>query len=83
MPGAERLRDCAVLEDLMKKQQAADKWHAAICATPAVFLEAKGLINGKKATAHPAFSDNLKNQQYVTMPSFFLFVYDVISIEYE
>ena len=33
MPGAERLRDCQPLTDLVAKQKAADKLHAAICAT--------------------------------------------------
>jgi putative intracellular protease/amidase len=42
MPGAERLRDSAVLMDLVKKQQQADKLHAAICATPAVAFEPNG-----------------------------------------
>lgn len=37
----------------------------AICATPAVFLEAKGMLQGKKATAHPAFADKLSNQAAV------------------
>ena len=41
MPGAERLRDCAVLEQLVKKQRDAGKPYAAICATPYVFLETK------------------------------------------
>jgi hypothetical protein len=36
MPGAERLRDCAVLEELLRAQSSAGKPVAAICATPAV-----------------------------------------------
>lgn len=42
MPGAERLRDSAVLIDMLKKQQGADKLYAAICATPAVAFEPNG-----------------------------------------
>jgi 4-methyl-5(b-hydroxyethyl)-thiazole monophosphate biosynthesis len=65
MPGAERLRDCKPLEDLMRKQRDAGKHYAAICATPAVFFTAKGLIEpGQAATAHPAFSDKLANQRW-------------------
>jgi 4-methyl-5(b-hydroxyethyl)-thiazole monophosphate biosynthesis len=65
MPGAERLRDSTVLNDLLVKQQAAGKMYAAICATPAVFFEEKGLLQGKRATAHPAFADKLNNQAAV------------------
>ena len=42
MPGAERLRDSQPLADLVAKQKAADKLHAAICATPAVAFEPQG-----------------------------------------
>lgn len=42
MPGAERLRDSQPLTDLVAKQKAADKLHAAICATPAVAFEPQG-----------------------------------------
>lgn len=59
MPGAERLRDSEALIGLLDKQAAAGKAHAAICATPAVALEPRGFLKGKKATAHPAFTDKL------------------------
>ncbi|KAI7840257.1 hypothetical protein COHA_006039 [Chlorella ohadii] len=65
MPGAERLRDSQPLTDLVAKQKAADKFHAAICATPAVAFEPQGILAGKRATAHPAFSDKLSNQEAV------------------
>lgn len=42
MPGAERLRDSQPLTDLVAQQKAADKFHAAICATPAVAFEPQG-----------------------------------------
>ncbi len=63
MPGAERLRDCSILETMVRAQQESGRMHAAICATPAVFLEAKGLLKGKRATAHPAFSDKLSDKR--------------------
>ena len=50
---------------MLKQQAAADRWHAAICASPAVVLETKGLLKGKKATAHPAFTDKLTDQRCV------------------
>ncbi|EFN54213.1 hypothetical protein CHLNCDRAFT_135695 [Chlorella variabilis] len=65
MPGAERLRDSAALTELVAKQKAANKLHAAICATPAVAFEPQGVLAGKKATAHPAFSAKLTNQAAV------------------
>lgn len=66
MPGAERLRDSTILNDLVKQQQASGGLYAAICATPAVFFESKGILQGAKATAHPAFSDKLSNQAAVS-----------------
>lgn len=65
MPGAERLRDCQPLTDLVRRQAEAGKRYAAICATPAVAFEPHGLLAGKTATAHPAFSDRLSNQSSV------------------
>lgn len=65
MPGAERLRDSTELNRLLQEQQASGGLYAAICATPAVFLEAKGMLAGKQATAHPAFADKLSNQAAV------------------
>lgn len=62
MPGAERLRDSEPLVEAMRAQRDAGRLHAAICATPAVFLEAKGLLEGRRATAHPAFSGQLRDQ---------------------
>ena len=41
MPGAEKLRDCAVLEKMTRAQCDAGKMYAAICATPAVFFEVR------------------------------------------
>ena len=63
MPGAERLRDSRTLTELLEQQQAADRFYSAICAAPAVVLESKGLLKGKKATSHPGFSDKLSDQR--------------------
>ncbi len=63
MPGAERLRDSEPLNDLLQSQMKAGRLYAAICATPYVFFQGKGLLDGKPATAHPAFSDGLKDQR--------------------
>ena len=63
MPGAERLRDSTSLKDLLKQQQAADRFVTAICAAPAVVLEAQGFLQGKKATSHPGFTDKLSDKR--------------------
>jgi len=53
MPGAEHLRDCKTLVELMKHQQAAQKLYAAICASPAVALVPHGLAKAG-STCYPA-----------------------------
>ena len=63
MPGAERLRDNETLAELLWEQHETGRFVTAICAAPAVVLEAKGYLKGKKATAHPAFSDKLSDQR--------------------
>ncbi|KAG1677249.1 hypothetical protein FOA52_013448 [Chlamydomonas sp. UWO 241] len=66
MPGAEHLRDCAELEAMVRAQKDAGRLYAALCATPVVFLQVKGLLaDGAKATAHPAFSGKLPDQSVV------------------
>jgi 4-methyl-5(b-hydroxyethyl)-thiazole monophosphate biosynthesis len=65
MPGAERLRDCEDLQQMQLAQKEEGRTWAAICASPAVVLESKGLLQGKAATCHPAFSDKLSNQSHV------------------
>ncbi len=64
IPGAENLKNSAVLAELLKKQNSEDKLYGAICASPAVVLGHHGLLEGKNATCHPAFADQLKSQQH-------------------
>jgi protein deglycase len=59
--GAERMRDCAPLIDALRAQKASGALYGAICASPAVVLEAHGLL-GVPATAHPAFTAKLTDQ---------------------
>lgn len=60
MPGAEHLRDSAILTDLLKEQKADGRLYAAICASPAVVLAKHGLLEGKNnVTCHPAMHDQL------------------------
>lgn len=59
LPGAEYLRDCDVLTDMLKKQTRQEKLFAAICASPATVFSHHGLIGDKKATCHPSLADKL------------------------
>jgi len=53
MPGAEHLRDSGELIRLLKAQEEAGRWYAAICASPAVALLPHGLVSQRKTTCHP------------------------------
>ncbi len=66
MPGAEHLRDCHELIDMLRVQAAAGRWYAAICAAPAVTLQQHDLLKGKRATCYPAFMEQLDAATRVT-----------------
>jgi 4-methyl-5(b-hydroxyethyl)-thiazole monophosphate biosynthesis len=53
LPGAEHLRDCPELIEMLKQQKNSNGLYAAICASPAVALLPHGLLEGKKATCYP------------------------------
>ncbi len=57
--GAEHLRDSKPLIALLKKQESAGKWFAAICASPAKVFQPYGLLNGRKATCFPSYISDL------------------------
>jgi 4-methyl-5(b-hydroxyethyl)-thiazole monophosphate biosynthesis len=61
MPGATNLRDCGVLESMVKKQASDGRPYAAICAAPAVVLGSWGLLKGLKATCYPTFMEQLSS----------------------
>jgi len=50
-PGVKRLRADARVAEIVRRQQAAGRWIAAICAGPAVLHDA-GLLAGRRYTAH-------------------------------
>lgn len=62
MPGAERLRDCETLVNLLKAQSEKKKVTAAVCASPAVIFAAHGLLP-ENATCYPVpkFKDMIPN----------------------
>lgn len=59
LPGAEYLRDSKCLDNLIKNQAGSGRLLGAICASPAVVLEPKGILTGINATCHPACSSPL------------------------
>ena len=62
LPGAENLRDCTPLIDMLKSQKQAGRFYAAICAAPAVALAPHGLLDGKQATCYPSCADTLPDR---------------------
>lgn len=62
LPGADNLKDSEVLKEMLLKQQAGNKYVAAICASPAVVFQSHGMLAGKKATCYPAFAEHLDDQ---------------------
>jgi 4-methyl-5(b-hydroxyethyl)-thiazole monophosphate biosynthesis len=66
MGGAEYLRDCTELIEMLKAQKQQGKLYAAMCASPAVILSHHGLIDDKKATCHPALADKLVCKEKLT-----------------
>ncbi|KAK7401780.1 hypothetical protein VNO78_13543 [Psophocarpus tetragonolobus] len=67
--GDENLRDCKVLEGLVKKHVEDGKLYAAVCAAPAVVLGPWGLLNGLKATCYPALMEKLASYAASTSES--------------
>jgi 4-methyl-5(b-hydroxyethyl)-thiazole monophosphate biosynthesis len=65
VPGAQNLRDSVDLTELLKKQAGAGALFGAICASPAVVLQAHGLLENRRATSHPAFSDQLEPNESI------------------
>lgn len=66
MPGAKNLAEDEIIHALLERAVSQKAWIAAICAAPAVVLQKHGLIEGKKATCHANFKDELPS--YVDEP---------------
>lgn len=62
LPGAEHLRDCKPLIEMLKKQKSSGRLYAAICASPAYVFAPHGLIDDRKATGYPSTMDDLPNR---------------------
>jgi len=57
-PGVKTLRASAVVLDVVRRQHAAGRLVAAICAAPLVLLDA-GILGGRHYTAHGSVADEL------------------------
>lgn len=62
MPGAARLSEHAKLVEIVRKQLEEERWVAAICAAPAVFLGRNGLVKSMAGTCYPSFQNELATQ---------------------
>lgn len=62
LPGAEHLRDCPALINLLKTQKQAGRLYAAVCAAPALVFASHGLLEGTQATCYPSLADSLPDR---------------------
>ncbi|MCB5162570.1 DJ-1 family glyoxalase III [Marinomonas algarum] len=65
MPGAEHLRDCKLLIEMLEKHDVQDALLAAICASPAVVFGTHGFVMDKQATCYPGFESGLTGAEYM------------------
>lgn len=63
MPGTLNLEADETVNNFIDYCAENDIYIAAICAAPSI-LAHKGLLDGKKATCYPSFTDELKNADY-------------------
>jgi protein deglycase len=68
MPGSEHLRDSQALKQILEHQSGAGGLVGAICAAPAVVLEAHGLLEKRKATCHPNHVKSLRDPSAAGAP---------------
>lgn len=68
LPGAQNLADYQPLAERVREQAAAGKLFAAICAAPALALQAYGVLKQRRMTCYPAFSEQLSGCTFVDEP---------------
>lgn len=61
MPGTAHCRDNEKLVALLKAQQAAGRYIAAICAAPGFVLAHHGILTEEKATGYPGCEQEIRN----------------------
>lgn len=67
MPGSAALRDDARVQDLVRRQHAARRRIAAICAAP-IALARAGVLAGRAVTSYPSVADQLGDVDYREEP---------------
>jgi 4-methyl-5(b-hydroxyethyl)-thiazole monophosphate biosynthesis len=65
LPGAEHLRDCNILIEMLRRQKKSGKWIAAICAAPGYVLGTHNLTGEAKVTGYPGTEGCFKTATYV------------------
>lgn len=65
MPGAQRLAEFEPLAERVRRQAKAGELFAAICAAPALALQQYGVLQQRRMTCYPAFSDRLSGCSFV------------------
>ena len=63
IPGSEHLRDSEELHRILEDQVRNQRPYAAICAAPALVLNHHGLLENRRATCHPGFTDHLGERE--------------------
>lgn len=64
MPGTKNLQGHRGLSELLRAQDEAGRWIAAICAAPSI-LGGLGMLNGRKACCYPSFEESLTGAEVV------------------
>ncbi|KAI3708018.1 hypothetical protein L2E82_37012 [Cichorium intybus] len=62
--GADRLQKSKILKKLLKEQVSDGRKYGAICSSPSI-LHKQGLLQNKKATAHPSIASKLESNTIV------------------
>ncbi|AHH08592.1 DJ-1/PfpI family protein [Borrelia anserina] len=65
IPGATNLFESKYLDNILKNMNLQGKFIAAICASPAVVLSAKGLLGSNKFTCYPGFEKGVIDGEFV------------------
>ncbi|UGQ17403.1 DJ-1 family glyoxalase III [Borrelia sp. RT1S] len=65
MPGASNLFESRDLDKILRDMKLGGRFIAAICASPAVVLSAKGLLGTSKFTCYPGFENGITDGEFV------------------
>ncbi|UPA12276.1 DJ-1 family glyoxalase III [Borrelia venezuelensis] len=65
MPGAVNLFESKDLDKILRNMNLQGKLIAAICASPAIVLSAKGLLGANKFTCYPGFENDITDGEFV------------------